>query len=107
MPMGESIKVIVAPGDSIPSLAREHGHFWRKVWDYPDNAALKAKRKNPNVLFPGDEVMIPEIEIKEESRPTDQKHSFVLKGEPVKFRLQLLDGDEPRAAESYVLEIDG
>ena len=105
--MSESTRVVVSAGDSIPSIAREHGHFWRTVWEHSDNAALRAKRKNPNILFPGDEVVVPAIVIKEVARPTEKRHRFVLRGEPVKFRLQLKDGDEPRAGEPYVLDVDG
>ena len=99
--------VTVDLGDSIPSLAKENGHFWRTVWDHPQNLQLKTKRKDPNVLSPGDDVFIPEIEVKEESRPTDQKHKFKLKGEAVKFKVRLLLLGEPRKNEPYVLDVDG
>src|ERR1700682_5075281 len=99
--------VTVDLGDSIPSLAKENGHFWRTVWDHPQNLQLKTKRKDPNVLSPGDEVFIPEIEVKEESRPTDQRHKFKLKGEAVKFKVRLLLLGEPRKNEPYVLDVDG
>jgi N-acetylmuramoyl-L-alanine amidase len=99
--------VTVDLGDSIPSLAKENGHFWRTVWDHPQNLQLKTKRKDPNVLSPGDEVFIPEIEVKEESRPTDQRHKFKFKGEAVKFKVRLLLMGEPRKNEPYVLDVDG
>ena len=97
----------VGAGESIPSIANENGFFWETIWNHPSNASLKAKRKDPNVLFEGDEVFVPELELREETRPTDQDHKFVLKGEPVKFKLRLCRLDEPRANEPYILEIDG
>jgi len=100
-------KVIVSAGDSIPSLAHEHGQFWQKVWDHPENAALKQKRKNPNQLVAGDEVFVPELESREESRPTESRHVFKRKGVPAKIKMQLFMLGEPRKNEPYVLEIDG
>lgn len=52
---------IVEQGEFLASIALKHGfRDWRVIWNHPDNAALKARRKNPNVLFPGDELRIPE-----------------------------------------------
>ncbi len=99
--------VTVDLGDSIASLAHGAGHIVKKVWDHPQNSQLKAKRKDPNVLAPGDEVFLPDVELKDEACPTDQKHKFKLTGETVKFRLQLMLMNEPRANMAYVLVIDG
>ncbi|HCC57944.1 MAG TPA: hypothetical protein DEQ47_11930 [Solibacterales bacterium] len=99
--------VTVSPGDSIPSIAKDNGFFWETIWNHPKNAALKAKRKDPNVLFEGDEVFVPELEIREESRGTNACHKFKLKGQKVKFKLQLLMMGEPRAGEAYTLVVDG
>lgn len=93
-------------GDSIPSMAKEAGHFWPTVWDHPANSELKSLRKNPNVLNPGDEVFIPEIEIVEKAKATDQKHKFKLKGEKVKYKLRLMRLGEPRKNEKYTLLLD-
>jgi len=100
-------KMTVDLGDSIPSIAKQNGFFWETVWNHPENAALKAKRKDPNILFPGDEVFVPDLAIKEESRGTNARHKFKLKGEQVKFKLQLLMLGEPRKNEPYTLLVDG
>lgn len=102
----EENRVTVSPGDSVPSLSKDAGHFWKTVWDHPENADLKAKRKNPNVLNPGDEVFIPEIELKQVDKATDQKHKFKLKGEAVKFKLKLMMMGEPRKNEPYTLQVE-
>ena len=80
----------VREGDSIMSLAQENGLFWEKVWNHPSNASLRQSRKDPDVLFPGDVVHIPEKEYKEESCATEQKHRFKAKGTPAKFVMILL-----------------
>jgi hypothetical protein len=100
-------KLTVQQGDSIPSLAVENGFFWETIWNHPENAQLKAKRKTPNQLFPGDEVFVPELRKKTESRPVDACHAFKRKGIPAKLRVRLLRLDEPRKNEPYVLDIDG
>lgn len=97
----------VKQGDCISSIAREHGFFWQTLWDHPNNAQLKAKRKNPNVLLTGDVVFVPDKSGKQEAGATECRHRFVKKGEPAKLRLQLLENDSPRANEPYVLDIDG
>jgi hypothetical protein len=97
----------VKQGDCIESIAFQHGLFWGTVWNHAKNLNLREKRKDPNVLFPGDVVFVPEKEKKHESGVTEQRHRFKRKGVPLKIRLRLFIGDEPRADESYVLVIDG
>jgi hypothetical protein len=100
-------KITVQQGDSIPSIAVENGFFWETIWNHGENAQLKAKRTSPNQLFPGDEVFVPELRRKTESRPVDARHRFKRKGVPAKLRVQLMRLDEPRKNEPYVLDIDG
>ena len=49
----------VQSSDCMSSIAYENGFFWKTLWNLPDNTALKAQRKNPNVLMTGDIVHIP------------------------------------------------
>jgi N-acetylmuramoyl-L-alanine amidase len=99
---------VVRQGECISSIAFEFGLFWQTVWNHPANAELRELRKDPNVLFPGDVVFLPERTVRTEIRPTEARHRFVLKGVPEVLRLQLLDYDgEPRANLAYVLEVDG
>src|SRR5258706_13539058 len=100
-------KITASQGDSILSLAHDNGHFWQKVWDHGENAALKGKRKNPNQIMEGDEVFIPDLEVKQESRAADASHVFKRKGVPAKMKMQLFSLGEPRKNEPYVLELDG
>lgn len=97
----------VGAGETTSSLAKKNGFFWRTIWDHPENAELKAKRKDPNVLFEDDDIFIPEKQKKEVSKGSEQEHVFKLKGEPAKLKVQLLRVGKPRANEEYVLEIDG
>lgn len=101
-------KYIVKQGECIDSIAFKHGHFWETLWNLSENTELKQKRKDPSVLFPGDEVFIPDKREKTESGATDQRHRFRKKGVPAYLRLQLLDEeDAPRAEVEYILNVDG
>ena len=106
--MLSKVDYVVKEGDCILSIARDQGLFWQTIWNDPQNASLKSRRKDPNVLFPGDVVHIRDKQSKEEPRPTEQRHKFVRKGVPAKLRLQLLDRDQqPRAGLNYTIVIDG
>ncbi|MGI9034512.1 MAG: peptidoglycan-binding protein [Pyrinomonadaceae bacterium] len=96
----------VGTGETTSSLAKKNGFFWKTIWDHPENAELKAKRQDPNVLFEDDEIFIPEKQSKKVSKGTEQEHVFKLKGEPAKFKVQLLKLGQPRANEEYVFELD-
>ena len=97
----------VKQGDCISSISEENGFFWETVWNHPRNKELKKKRKDPNVLFPGDVVFVPDIRIKEVTKATDQVHKFRVKNTPAKLELRFLKDAEPRKGEKYVLMIDG
>lgn len=97
----------VGEGESTSSLAKKNGFFWRTIWEHPENAELKAKRKDPNVLFADDQISIPELELKEISKATDQTHQFKRKGEPCKLKVQLMKAGKPRANEKYSINLDG
>ena len=98
---------IVRQGDCISSIAQKYGYFWEKVWNHPKNAELKKLRTDPNILYPGDVVFIPEKEEKHETGSTGQKHRFRKKGVPERLNLVLLLEGEPRANEDYILDIEG
>lgn len=97
----------VKQGDTIASIAYEHGLFPDAIWNDSKNSDLKNERKDPDLLCPDDVVHVREKEEKEESGATEQRHRFRRKGVPAKLKLQLLENDEPRANLDYVLEVDG
>jgi hypothetical protein len=76
----------------MPKIAAEYGFSdYRTIWQLPENAALRDRRPNPNVLAAGDEVFIPDKQDKAVSAATGAKHSFTLKGKATHLRLVLLD----------------
>jgi hypothetical protein len=97
----------VRQGDCITSIAEQFGHFWTTIWEHPGNAGLKAARKDPNTLVPGDIVFVPDVRPKQEARATDAKHRFRKRGIPAICRIQVFDEEEPRANQAYRFQIDG
>jgi N-acetylmuramoyl-L-alanine amidase len=99
----------VKQGDYISSIAAENGFTdYRIIWDHGQNAELKQKRQNPNVLFPGDRLFIPDREEKHEPCPTDQKHIFKARRSTLRLRLILEDFyEEPIAGVPCDLVVRG
>ena len=118
-------------GDCLSSVAEKHGFTWESIWNHPNNASLKQMREDPNVIYPGDILFIPERLLKEEPGPTERRHRFKKKNVPAKLRLQILEEyfvessqtnvredetqseemprkrDRARTDVNYVLNIDG
>lgn len=100
-------RITASRGDSVTSLAEENGFFWKTVWNHGDNAELKKLRGDPNIIRPGDEVVIPELTPRKENRATGARHTFKRKGVPAMLKLRLTRLTEPRKDEPYTLVIDG
>jgi N-acetylmuramoyl-L-alanine amidase len=103
--MAKTIKV--KKGDCLINLCYRENIPWKIVWNHPQNSSLKEKRKNPNILKEGDKLYIPDKEYKEESRPTEDQHVFVVESATVKFTLTLLDLGKPLADQEWILKVDG
>jgi hypothetical protein len=98
---------IVKQGDCILSLAEEYGVAWKKLWELPENRDLKNLRKDPSVLYPGDAVVIPPLEIRLEDRSTDKRHRFAKKADAAKIKIRVLEDDIPKAYQPFILKVDG
>ncbi|HVZ33356.1 MAG TPA: LysM domain-containing protein, partial [Polyangiaceae bacterium] len=83
---------IVKHGENLTRIAQRYGFKgWRKLWDAPENEKLRKKRGCPNVLRPGDEVVIPALAIYEITRPSDQTHRIVVAEAKIRVRVRLQD----------------
>jgi hypothetical protein len=82
----------VKQGDHLSKIAKDNGFTdYTVIWDHPNNADLKKERQNPNVLYPGDQVFIPDMEQKQEAGTTDKRHTFTVDKKTLKLRLVLED----------------
>ena len=53
-------KHTVQEGECVSSIAHDYGLLPNTVWEYEENRTLRELRKNPNVLLPGDVLVIPD-----------------------------------------------
>jgi LysM repeat protein len=99
----------VKQGDHLSKIAKEFGFSdYHTIWDHPNNATLKQQRSNPNVLYPGDSLFIPDRQQRLESRNTDKRHQFQAKKPALKLRLALEDAyEKPIANAPCILVLDG
>lgn len=98
---------IVEQGEYLASIAKDYGFSdWHTIYDHPQNADLKKKRPNPNVLFPGDQLFIPDKQLKEESCATEKKHRFQIKVPKASLKIVLKDSDgNALSNQPYTLKI--
>ena len=98
----------VKQGDHISSIAKQFGfRDFMTVWNDAGNADLRKLRPNPNVLFPGDQVFIPDFKLRSEARPTGATHTFVLDARPLEVRIVTHDiNDDPVPNSAYKLEVE-
>lgn len=103
--MAGDIEYEVLPNDCLSKIAKQHGFTWKKLWDYGPNAGLKQKRKDPNILMPGDIVVIPALAQKDESKSVNQLHRFKRKKEQAILHIRLLLAGKPLDEEDCTLVI--
>lgn len=99
---------IVKSGEHIGSIARLYGFAnYSPIWQHPNNASLKAKRKDPLVLAPGDELFIPDHVELVFTRATDASHDLRVNLDMFTLKLRLLDEDgQPRKNEEVRVRVE-
>ncbi len=84
---------VVQQGEHMSRIAANEGFAnFHTIFDHPENADLAAKR-DPHVLFPGDQVLVPDRQDRNESEDTDATHLFQAEIPPLFLRCKLLDID--------------
>ena len=84
-------KYVVQKGDSLASIAEKHGFIAQTLWDDPNNKVIKQKRTDPDMLVPGDVLLIPDKKIKEASANAGGRVKFKIKRSPIKLRLKIFE----------------
>jgi hypothetical protein len=99
----------VRQGDTISKIAaafRLAG--WQSIYNHASNADFKKQRPNPNLIFPGDIVFVPEQQDRTESAATDQRHKYVYPRPSQFLRIAAEDMEGKRmAGQPYEITIDG
>jgi len=99
---------VVEQGECLSSLADQHKlASWRTIYDHPENASFREEHPNPNVIYPGDQVYIPDLKLAQIDKPTDKQHQFVLKRDKTFLRIVVADEEgKPYRQSDYLLTID-
>ena len=91
----------VEQGEHLARIAKKYGfHDWRLIYEHPDNAELRAKRPNADVLLPGDRIAIPEKRRKDVPGQTEARHRFKRIGMRVLLRIVVKDPEEEVLADA-------
>ena len=105
-----SIEHIVQDGECLSTIAEQYGFTsWRTIYDAPENLNFRKKRPNPNVIYPGDVLMIPDREQRTDyNKPIDTRHVYKARRERWVFRIEMKD-DEGNGVEGepYIFDIAG
>jgi N-acetylmuramoyl-L-alanine amidase len=100
----------VKKGEWMGSIAAKYGfRSWESIWQAPENAELRQQRNDPNLLFQGDQVWIPERRPKQEPAATDARHVYVMSSDNARLRIRIIDVDpyiQAFGPISYVLEAE-
>jgi N-acetylmuramoyl-L-alanine amidase len=99
----------IAAGDCLSGIAWMRGFGrWQTIYEAPENEKFRKKRPNPNVIYPGDELVIPEKEMREESCASEKRHHFKVHRSTWILRIELRD-ELFKGIENlpFVLEIPG
>lgn len=100
---------VVQQGEHLARIARQYGfRDFRTIWDHPNNSDLKSRRSNPNVLMPGDEMFIPELQIGRNTQATGNVYTYRVPKDTVWLRIVVCDFDNlPMPDTECELTIDG
>jgi nucleoid-associated protein YgaU len=59
-----AVSYTVKRRDNLTRIAKMHGvRRWQDLYNLPENASFRSKRPDPNMIHPGDVVMIPEVNL--------------------------------------------
>jgi N-acetylmuramoyl-L-alanine amidase len=100
---------VVKQGEYLSQIAQKYGfRSETTIWNHPENATLRKKRGNGNILLPGDSIFIPDFTPKTAPAATTKKHVFVVPDPPLALRIRIHDfDDQPVRNTACELEVDG
>jgi LysM repeat protein len=83
---------VVRQGDYLEKIAKDNGFSdYRAIYEHPQNADFRKLRPDPNLLYPGDKLFIPEKKPRVHQGATRQVHTFKVTVPRLKLHLCLHD----------------
>src|SRR5215468_7896503 len=103
------MKHTIEQGEHVVRIAHQNGfRDWKSVWNDGENAGLRSRRDNPNVLFPGDELFLPDFLEREDPSATGMVHSFQAPALHLRLKIVLRDvNGDPIPNCECLLAVDG
>src|SRR4051812_36519592 len=99
----------IIAGECLSSIASAYGiRDWKAIYDHADNRAFKEARPDPNVVLPGDVILIPDLdrEIKMVPVSTSSHHRFKVTLSKALVRIAVKDENErPLVCRKYEFEV--
>jgi hypothetical protein len=90
-----------------PVLIGSNIHGTSSIYAHPNNSDFRELRPNPNVIYRGDLVFIPELEAEQFDRATDCLHQFKLNQSRTLLRVVICEPENRPVSASYSIVADG
>jgi Putative peptidoglycan binding domain len=96
---------VVQQGECLSQIAAGYGFAdYTDVYNHPDNDDFRQLRPNPNLIQPGDQVQIPDLDKKSVDCPTGASYNFQVTRPKRKLKVQIQDtSGKPIASQPYTL----
>ncbi|MFO0619423.1 MAG: phage baseplate assembly protein V [Polyangiaceae bacterium] len=103
-PTGQRRAFVIRRGDHLERLAELHGFDPAEVWQSEDNADLRRARTSPQILNPGDVVIVPGRAPTRQPLRIGASNSFTARVRMLETRVRFFDAQGPWASRSCVIE---
>ncbi|QUM80929.1 LysM peptidoglycan-binding domain-containing protein [Moritella sp. 5] len=99
----------VVQGDTLPRIAKHHGFAnYKAIYEHESNTDFRTKRDNPNIIYPGDVITIPDPEPVFMALASAKINVFKIKKHAEYFRADFKDSEgNSWAGKRVVLSLDG
>ncbi len=71
---------VIKRGEWLSKIAKIYGMSWRTLYYHAANEAFRKKRPNPDRIYPGDKLVIPDDKPRQVTVETDKVHTFYIVG---------------------------
>jgi N-acetylmuramoyl-L-alanine amidase len=99
----------VCQGECLSSIAKKYGFVnYKTIYNHSSNSDFRKKRPDPNVIYPGDVIHIPDKEPRQEACDSGKAHRFKIAKAKVELKIVIKDDDGKAIANTpYELEFAG